>query len=156
MDVEAAMRAVTARLGRFHLITCSLLSLVYVYQAMFNLSYIFTTMRSEYRWVVEGSGWVEALVDADSGGVLARIKVPRPGVRDGRHPCRDAAVVAGARRARGGPLPQVRGRQGRRRRVRPWRLLQRDRALRQLGVPQQGPLHHDRGAVRGARCAACH
>lgn len=71
MDVEVAMRAVTARLGRFHLVTCSLLSLVYVYQAMFNLSYIFTTMRSEYRWVTEAQGRGGALADADGGGVLA-------------------------------------------------------------------------------------
>ena len=49
MDTETGIRAVTSKLGRFHAVYCSLLSLAYVYQALFNFTYVFTTMRSEHR-----------------------------------------------------------------------------------------------------------
>lgn len=52
MDVESGLQAITARLGRFHVVLCALLSTAYVYQALFNLSFVFTTMRSEHRCLV--------------------------------------------------------------------------------------------------------
>ncbi|KAK3921204.1 Solute carrier family 22 member 21 [Frankliniella fusca] len=52
MDVERGLQAITARLGPFHIAMCALLSTAYVYQALFNLTFVFTTMRSEHRCLV--------------------------------------------------------------------------------------------------------
>ncbi|XP_034255789.1 solute carrier family 22 member 21-like [Thrips palmi] len=47
--VEAGLNTVTSRLGPFHFIFCTLLSAAYMYQALFNLTFVFTTMRAEHR-----------------------------------------------------------------------------------------------------------
>ena len=49
MEFEVALGALSSKLGRFHVATLSLVCMTYVFQAVFYLSYVFTTLRSEHR-----------------------------------------------------------------------------------------------------------
>ncbi|XP_026271624.1 organic cation transporter protein-like [Frankliniella occidentalis] len=49
MEFEPALEALSKRFGRFHLVTLSLICMTYVFQALFYLSYVFTTLRSDHR-----------------------------------------------------------------------------------------------------------
>lgn len=52
MEFESAMEALSKRFGRFHLVTLSLISMIYIFQALFYLSYVFTTLRSDHRCLI--------------------------------------------------------------------------------------------------------
>lgn len=52
MEFEEALDVLGRKIGRFHYVNLSLISLVYVFQAFFFMSYVFTTLRSEHRCLV--------------------------------------------------------------------------------------------------------
>ena len=72
MEFESAMEALSKRFGRFHLVTLSLISMIYIFQALFYLSYVFTTLRSDHRYGC--SDQRAALLDVAN----ARCTVQRP------------------------------------------------------------------------------